>query len=137
MYILWCTFSFVDMRKKIYDMFMGQLSRMFLFFSLANLCCIVILFVSTSATFGTCTVVWGASKIKLKKLNKKKTVKVRRVIIFLKFSRHPLLIWLHCFLHQYKTLKAVATATKAIVMLTPAKNLNKVFWRVSSGLPLV
>jgi hypothetical protein len=38
---------------------------------------------------------------------------------------------LHCCLHQYKTLKAVAMA--AIVVLTPAKNLNKVFW----GFPVV
>ncbi len=70
----------------------------------------------------------GASKIKLKKVNKKKTVTVRRVIIFLNISRRPLLICLHCCLHQYKTLKAVATAIAAIVLLTPAKNLYKVFW---------
>ncbi len=73
-----------------------------------------------------CYDVRGASKIKLKKVNKKRTVTVRRVIIFLNISRHPLLICLHCCLHQYKTLKAVATA--AIVVLTPAKNFNKVFW---------
>jgi hypothetical protein len=77
----------------------------------------------------------GASKIKLKKVKKKRTVTVRRVIISLNISRHPLLICLHCCLHQYKTLKAVATA--AIVVLTPAKNLKKVFMGVSSGLPLV
>ncbi len=63
----------------------------------------------------------GASKIKLKKVNKKRTVTVRRVIIFLN-------ICLQCCLHQYKTLKAVAAATVAIVLLTPAKNLKKVFW---------
>jgi len=68
----------------------------------------------------------GASKIELKKVNKKRTVTIRRIIIFLNISRHLLLIWLYCCLHQYKTLKAVATAT--IVVLTPAKNLNKVFW---------
>jgi hypothetical protein len=76
-----------------------------------------------------------ASKIKVKKVNKKRTVTVRRVIIFLNISRCPLLICLQCCLHQYKTLKAVATA--AIVLLTPAKNLKKVFFGVSSGLPLV
>ncbi len=78
-----------------------------------------------------CTVLLrGASKIKLKKVNKKRTVTVRRVIIFLNISRHPLLICLQCCLHQYKTLKAVAMAmaTAAIVLLTPAKNLKKVFW---------
>ncbi len=69
----------------------------------------------------------GASKIKLKKVNKKRTVTVRRVIIFLNISRHPLLICLQCCLHQYKTLKAVATATAAKVLLTPAKNLKMVF----------
>ncbi len=55
-------------------------------------------------------------------------VTVRRVIIFLNISRRPLLICLHCCLHQYKTLKAVETAMAMIVLLTPAKNLNKVFW---------
>jgi hypothetical protein len=54
-------------------------------------------------------------------------VTVRRVIIFLNISRHPLLICLQCCLPQYKTLKAVVTATAAIVLLTPAKNLMKVF----------
>jgi hypothetical protein len=47
----------------------------------------------------------------------------RRLIVFGNFSRHPLLIWLHCYLHHFKTLKAVATATAAIVVLTPA-NFN-------------
>ncbi len=69
----------------------------------------------------------GASKIRLKKVNKKITVTVRSVIIFLNISRHPLLICLQCCLHQYKTLKAVATANAAIVLLTTAKNLKKVF----------
>jgi hypothetical protein len=63
----------------------------------------------------------GASKIKLKKVNKKRTVTVRRVIIFLNISKRPLL-------------KAVATA--AIFVLTSAKNLNKVFGGVSCGLLL-
>ena len=54
-------------------------------------------------------------------------VPVRRVIIFLNISSRPLLICLYCCLHQYKTLKAVVTAA-AIVVLTPAKKLNKVFW---------
>jgi hypothetical protein len=34
----------------------------------------------------------GSSKIKLKKVNKKRTVTLGRVIIFLNISRHPLLI---------------------------------------------
>jgi hypothetical protein len=74
--------------------------------------------------------VCGASKIKVKNVNKKRTVTVRRLIIFLNISRRPLLICLQCCLHQYKTLKP-------IVLLTPAKNLKKVFFGVSSGLPLV
>ncbi len=73
-------------------------------------------------------IVWGASKIKLKKVNKTRTATVRRVTIFLNISRRQLLICLHCCLHQYKTLKVVATAKAAIILLTPAKNLNKVFW---------
>ncbi len=39
---------------------------------------------------------------------------------FLSFSRRPLLIWLHYCFHHYKTQKAVAMATAAIVLLTPA-----------------
>ncbi len=64
----------------------------------------------------------------IEKVNKKRTVTVRRVIIFLNISRHPLLICLQCCLHQYNTLKAVALVTAAIVLLTPAKNLKKVFF---------
>jgi hypothetical protein len=79
----------------------------------------------------------GASKIKVKKVNKKRTVTVSRLIIFLNISRRPLLIYLQCCLHQYKTLKAVSTATAAMVLLTPAKNLKKVFFGVSSDLPIV
>jgi hypothetical protein len=60
----------------------------------------------------------GASKIKLKNVNKKRMATARR-LIFWNFSRHPLLIWLHCCFHHYKTLKAVAMATVAIVVLTP------------------
>ncbi len=68
-------------------------------------------------------------KIKVKNVNKKRTVTVRRLIIFLNISRRPLLICLQCCLHQYKNLKAVGTATAAIVLPTPAKNLKKgCFW---------
>ena len=38
------------------------------------------------------SIVRGASKIKLKKVKKKRTVRLRRVIIFLNISRHLLLI---------------------------------------------
>ncbi len=79
----------------------------------------------------------GASKIKLKKVNKKRMVTVRRLIIFLNISRRPLLICLQCCLHQYKTIKAVATATAALVLLTPAKNLKKVFLGFLVVSPLV
>ncbi len=61
-----------------------------------------------------------ASKIKLKNVNKKRMATARRLIFFWNFSRHRLLIWLHCCFHHYKTLKAVATAAAAIVVLTPA-----------------
>ncbi len=37
---------------------------------------------------------------------------------FWNFSKHPLLIWLHCCFHHYKTLKAVAMVTLTIVVLT-------------------
>ncbi len=63
-----------------------------------------------------CINIRGASKSNWKKVNKKRTVTDRRVIIFLNISRHPLLICLQCCLHHYKTLKAVATETAAIVL---------------------
>jgi hypothetical protein len=92
--------------------------------------------IATERFLAVCRYVRGASKIKLKKVNKKRTVTVRRVIIFLNISRCPLLICLQCCLHQYKTLKAMATATAAIVLLTPAKNLKKVFLGVLVVSPL-
>jgi hypothetical protein len=79
----------------------------------------------------------GASKIKVKNVNEKRMVTVRRLITFLNISRRPLLICLQCCLHQYKTLKAVATATASIVLLTPAKNLQKVFLGFLVVSPLV
>jgi hypothetical protein len=84
-----------------------------------------------------CVYVRGASKIKLKKVNKKRTVTVRRLTIFLNISRRPLLICLQCCLHQYKTLKAVAMATAAIVFTDPCQEFKEGFLGVSSGLPLV
>jgi hypothetical protein len=66
----------------------------------------------------------GASKIKLKKVNKTRTVTVRRVIIFLNISRCSLLICLHCCLHQYKGGDNFADPCQG-------------FLGVSSGLPLV
>ncbi len=70
----------------------------------------------------------GASENKLKNSNKKRTVIARRVN-FWEFIRHLFLIWIHCCFHYYKTLKAVATATAGIVVLTPpifpkAKNIT-------------
>ncbi len=95
----------------------------------ANPACHVFITLHRKELIGT---VQGASKIKLKK----RTVRVRRVIIFLNISRHPLLIWLRRCFHQYKTRKAVATAKAATVLLTPARNLNKVFWGFLVVFPL-
>jgi hypothetical protein len=72
----------------------------------------------------------------VEKVNKKRTGRVRRVIILLNISKQPLLICLHCCLHQHKPLKAVVTSMAAIVVLTPAKNLNKVFWGFLGVFPL-
>ena len=65
-------------------------------------------------------------KSNLKKVNKSRTATVRRVTFF-KYLKASIADLFHCCLHQYKTLKAVATAKAAIILLTPAKNLNKVF----------
>jgi hypothetical protein len=52
----------------------------------------------------------------------KKRMATARRLIFWSFSRRPLLIWLHCCFHHYKTQKAVAMATAAIVLLIPPAN---------------
>ncbi len=62
----------------------------------------------------------SASKIKVKSMYKKRMATARRLILFWSFSRRPLLIWLHCCFHHYKTQKAVAMVTAVIVLLTPA-----------------
>jgi hypothetical protein len=65
--------------------------------------------------------VGGASKIKLKKANKKRRVTFRRVII--------LYLFLKASIDDLTTLvqnsKVVATSTEAIVVLTPSKSLKK------------
>ena len=60
----------------------------------------------------------GASKIKLKNVNTKRMATARRQIFleFLKASIADLI-----------TLFSVATATAAIILLTPAKNLKQLF----------
>ncbi len=79
----------------------------------------------------------GASKIKLKKVNKKRTVTVRRVIIFLNISRRLLLICLYFCLHQYKTLKAGGDGDSGDNFADPCQEFKQGFLGVSSGLPLV
>jgi hypothetical protein len=79
----------------------------------------------------------GASKIKVKNVNKKRTVTVRRLIIFLNISRRPLLICLQCCLHQYKTLKAVADGNSGDSFADPCQEFKEGFFGVSSGLSLV
>ncbi len=82
---------------------------LFRIFGIVSLQCGIQLILSISGIWYSLHV-RGAAKIKLKKVNKTRTVTVRRVIIFLNISRRPLLICLHCCLHLYKTLKAVAVA---------------------------
>jgi hypothetical protein len=62
----------------------------------------------------------GASKIKLKNVNKKRMATARRLIFF--GISQGIDCWSDytVFFHRCKTLKAVATATAAIVLLTPA-----------------
>jgi hypothetical protein len=61
----------------------------------------------------------GASKIKVKNVNKKRMATARRQI-FLEFLKASIADLITLFFHDCKTLKAVATATAAIVLLTPA-----------------
>ncbi len=70
------------------------------------------------------------------KINEKRTVIVRRVIIFWNISRHPLLIWFTLLSSSVQNCEGDGTATADIVVLTPAKNLNKVFWGLLVVSPL-
>ncbi len=55
-----------------------------------------------------------------KKVNKKRTVTVRRVIIFLNISRHPLLICLHCCLCMfYSSLMSTLKTTENLNFAPP------------------
>jgi hypothetical protein len=70
----------------------------------------------------------GASKIKLKKVNKTRTATVRRVTIFLNISRRPLLICLGALLSSsVQNSEGGGDGKGGDNLLTPAKNLNKVF----------
>ncbi len=64
-------------------------------------------------------IVRGASKIKLKNVNKKRMATARRLFFF-KFLKASIADLITLLFSSYKTLKAVATATAAIVLLTPA-----------------
>jgi hypothetical protein len=79
----------------------------------------------------------GASKIKLKKVNKTRTVTVRRVIIFLNISRRPLLICLHCCLHQYKNSEGGGDGEGGNNFADPCQDFKQGILGISSGLPLV
>jgi hypothetical protein len=79
----------------------------------------------------------GASKIKLKKGNKMRTVTVRRVIIFFEYLKASIADLFTLLSSSVQNLKAVARAIAAIVLLTTAKNLNKVFWGFLVVSPLV
>ena len=81
----------------------------------------------------------GASKIKLKKVNKKRTVRVRRVIIFLNISRHPLLI---CDLFTLLSLSVQNSedggdSDGGDSCADPCQEFKEDFFGVSSGLLLV
>ncbi len=64
-------------------------------------------------------VVRGASKIKLKNVNKKRMATAKRLIFF-EFFKAFIADLITLFFHRCKTLKGVATATAGIVLLTPA-----------------
>ncbi len=74
----------------------------------------------------------------IEKLNKKRTVTVRRVIIFLNISRHPLpLLFTLLSSSVKKNSEGGGNGDSGVSCGDPPRNLNEVFWGVSSGLPLV
>jgi hypothetical protein len=70
----------------------------------------------------------------LKKVNKKRTVTVRRVIIFLNISRRPLLI---CTLLSSSVQNSEGGGNSGDSFADPCQEFKQGFLGVSSGLPLV
>ncbi len=71
--------------------------------------------------------VGGASKIKLKKVNQKRTVTVRWVIIFVEYLKASIADLITLLSSSVQNSEGGGNSNGAIVVLTPAKNLNKVF----------
>jgi hypothetical protein len=79
----------------------------------------------------------GESKIKLKKLNKTRTVTVRRVIIFFNISRRPLLICFSLLTSSVQNSEGGGDGEGGDNFADPCQELKQGFLGVSSGLPLV
>jgi hypothetical protein len=76
----------------------------------------------------------GASKTKLKKVNIKRTVTVRRVVIFFKYLKASIADLITLLSSSVQNSKGGGDS--AIVVLTPVKNFNKVFWGFLAVSPL-
>jgi hypothetical protein len=79
----------------------------------------------------------GASKIKVKKVNKKRPVTVRRLIIFLNISRHPLLICFTMLSSSVQNSEGHGDGNSGDSFADPCQEFKEGFFGVSSGLPLV
>jgi hypothetical protein len=73
----------------------------------------------------------------LKKVNKKRTVTVRRVFIFWNISRHPLLIWLHLLSSSVQNSEGSGDGDGGHSCADPCQEFKQGFLGVSSSLPLV
>jgi hypothetical protein len=71
----------------------------------------------------------------LKKVNKKRTVTVRRVTIFLNISRHPLLFTM--FSSSVQNSEGRGDSDSGDSFADPCQEFKEGFFGVSSGLPLV
>jgi hypothetical protein len=79
----------------------------------------------------------GASKIKLKKVNKKRMVTVRRLIIFLNISRHPFADLFTMLSSSVQNSEGRGNGNGGNSFADPCQEFKEGFFGVSSGLPFV
>jgi hypothetical protein len=79
----------------------------------------------------------GASKIKLKKVNKKRTVTVRRVIIFFEYHKASIADLITLLSSSVQNSEGGGDSDGGGSCADPCQVFKQGFWGVSSGLPLV
>ncbi len=79
----------------------------------------------------------GASKIKLKKVNKKRTVRVRRVIIFFEYLKASIADLITLLFSSVQNSEGGGNGESGDSFPDPCQEFKQSFLGVSSGLPLV